>query len=340
MNEAITASAKALLATPKNIVVVGHKNPDGDAVGSCLALANTLNAMGHEAQVIMPNDFPDFLKWLPDCEQVLIFDKEVEKSTRFINDAELIFTLDFNALDRTGDMVQPLSEATADFILIDHHQQPDDYAAVIYSDTAMSSTCEMVFHFIDALGKLDLITADTATLLYTGIMTDTGSFRYPATSATTHRVIAHLIECGVNNAEIHQNIYDTNTPDRIALLGVALQNMKILPEYRTAYITLSQQELDENNFKKGDTEGFVNYALSVSGVVFALIFIENKQEQIVKISLRSKGSFSVNEFARKYFNGGGHTNAAGGRSSLPLDKTITEFISILPSHKKELTDES
>jgi len=339
MNEAITASAKALLATPKNIVVVGHKNPDGDAVGSCLALANTLNAMGHEAQVIMPNDFPDFLKWLPDCEQVLIFDKEVEKSTRFINDAELIFTLDFNALDRTGDMEQPLSEATADFILIDHHQQPDDYAAVIYSDTAMSSTCEMVFHFIDALGKLDLITADTATLLYAGIMTDTGSFRYPATSATTHRVIAHLIECGVNNSEIHQNIYDTNTPDRIALLGVALQNMKILPEYRTAYITLSQQELDDNNFKKGDTEGFVNYALSVSGVVFALIFIENKQEQIVKISLRSKGSFSVNEFARKYFNGGGHTNAAGGRSSLPLDKTITEFISILPSHKKELTDE-
>ena len=163
MNEAITASAKALLATPKNIVVVGHKNPDGDAVGSCLALANTLNAMGHEAQVIMPNDFPDFLKWLPDCEQVLIFDKEVEKSTRFINDAELIFTLDFNALDRTGDMEQPLSEATADFILIDHHQQPDDYAAVIYSDTAMSSTCEMVFHFIDPLGKLDLITADTAT---------------------------------------------------------------------------------------------------------------------------------------------------------------------------------
>jgi phosphoesterase RecJ-like protein len=340
MNEAITARVKELLATPKQIVVVGHKNPDGDAVGSCLALAITLNAMGHNAQVIMPNDFPDFLKWLPGSEQIIIHDKDVDRSNASITAAELIFTLDFNALDRSGDMETPLSEAKADFILIDHHQQPDDYAVAIYSDTAMSSTCEMVYHFIDALGKLDLITTDTATLLYTGIMTDTGSFRFPATSATTHRVIAHLIECGVKNSEIHQNIYDTNTPDRIALLGVALQNMKILPEYRTAYITLSQKELDDHNFKKGDTEGFVNYALSVTGVVFAVIFIENRQEQIVKISFRSKGPFSVNEFARKYYNGGGHTNAAGGRSSLSLDSTITEFISILPSHKKELTDES
>lgn len=340
MNEAITARVKELLATPKQIVVVGHKNPDGDAVGSCLALAITLNAMGHNAQVIMPNDFPDFLKWLPGSEQIIIHDKDVDRSNASITAAELIFTLDFNALDRTGDMETPLSEAKADFILIDHHQQPDDYAVAIYSDTAMSSTCEMVYHFVDALGKLDLLTTDTATLLYTGIMTDTGSFRFPATSATTHRVIAHLIECGVKNSEIHQNIYDTNTPDRIALLGVALQNMKILPEYRTAYITLSQKELDDHNFKKGDTEGFVNYALSVTGVVFAVIFIENRQEQIVKISFRSKGPFSVNEFARKYYNGGGHTNAAGGRSSLSLDSTITEFISILPSHKKELTDES
>lgn len=340
MNEATTAKVKALLATPKKIVVVGHKNPDGDAVGSCLALAHTLNSLKHKATVIMPNDFPDFLKWLPDCDGILIYDKETEKSNTFIDEADLIFTLDFNALNRTGSMEMPLKESSAQFVLIDHHQQPDDYAMAVYSDVTMSSTCEMVYHFLDALDSLQLITSDVATQLYAGIMTDTGSFRFPATSATTHRVIAHLIECGVKNSVIHQNIYDTNTPDRIALLGVALQNMKILPEYRTAYITLSQKELDDHHFKKGDTEGFVNYALSVTGVVFAVIFIENRQEQIVKISFRSKGSFSVNEFARKHFNGGGHTNAAGGRSTKSLSTTVTDFISILPSHKIELTDES
>jgi phosphoesterase RecJ-like protein len=339
MNEATTARVKQLLDTPKKIVVVGHKNPDGDAVGSCLALAHALNTTGHSAQVIMPNEFPDFLKWLPDCDSIFIFDKETDKSKTYISEADLIFTLDFNALDRTGDMEGPLKEAKADYILIDHHQQPDNYATAIYSDTSMSSTCEMVYHFLQAMGILHTISAEVATQLYTGIMTDTGSFRYPATSATTHRVIAHLIECGVKNSEIHQNIYDTNTPDRIALLGVALRNVKILPEYRTAYITISQKELDDHNFKKGDTEGFVNYALSVAGVIFAVIFIENRQEQIVKISLRSKGSFSVNEFARKYYNGGGHTNAAGGRSTKPLTTTVTEFISILPSHKNELTNE-
>jgi len=340
MNEATTAKVKELLATPKKIVVVGHKNPDGDAVGSCLALAHALNSLKHNATVIMPNDFPDFLKWLPDHETILIHDKDTEKSSRLISEADLIFTLDFNALNRTGGMEMPLKESSAQFVLIDHHQQPDDYAIAVYSDVTMSSTCEMVYHFLDAMDALHLISSEVATQLYTGIMTDTGSFRFPATSATTHRVIAHLIECGVKNSEIHQNIYDTNTPERIALLGVALQNMKILPEYRTAYITLSQKELDDHHFKKGDTEGFVNYALSVTGVVFAVIFIENRQEQIVKISFRSKGSFSVNEFARKHYDGGGHTNAAGGRSTKSLSTTVTDFISILPSHKIELTDES
>lgn len=340
MNEATTAKVRQLLAAPQKIVVVGHKNPDGDAVGSCLALANVLRVLGHDARVIMPNDFPDFLKWLPEWEDIINFEKEHEKGKDLINSADLIFTLDFNALDRTGQMEEALKEASAEFVLIDHHQQPDDFAVVVYSDTSMSSTCEMVYHFLKAIDSDHLISSEVATQLYTGIMTDTGSFRFPATTAETHRVIAKLIECGANNSEIHQNIYDTNTPDRLSLLGVALQNMKILPEYRTAYITLSQEELDKHNFKKGDTEGFVNYALSVSGIVFAVIFIENKQEKIIKISLRSKGDFSVNEFARKHFSGGGHTNAAGGRTTETLEETVRYFISILPSHKNELAHES
>ena len=332
MNEETIKLVKQLLNTPKKIVVVGHKNPDGDALGSCLGLSIFLKHLGHYPTVIMPNDFPDFLKWLPENESIVIHEKVVEKSTEAIENAEVIFTLDFNMLNRVGDLEVPLKESSASFIMIDHHQQPGDYAAATYSDTTMSSTAEMVYHFIAALEKTDLINADIATNLYTGIMTDTGSFRFPSTSALTHKVIAHLIESGANNSDIHQNIYDTNSPDRLKLLGVALKNLVILPKHRTAYITLTQKDLDEHNFRKGDTEGFVNYALSVSDIVFAVIFIENKQENIVKISLRSKGNFSVNEFARNHYNGGGHTNAAGGRSSLALDNTITEFISILPDY--------
>lgn len=336
MNKETTQTVQNLIKDPQRIVVVGHKNPDGDALGSCLGLSLFLRNRGHDVTVVMPNDFPEFLKWLPQCDTVLTYEKDATATRDSIQTAQLIFTLDFNALDRTGDLTEVLESAKAQFVMIDHHQQPDDYAVVTYSDTTMSSTAEMVFNFIAALDGIDEITADIATLLYTGIMTDTGSFRFPATTAATHRVIAVLIEKGAENSEIHQNIYDTNSADRLKLLGVALNNLEILPEYRTAYISISQEELDGNQFRKGDTEGFVNYALSVKDVIFALIFIENKQDGITKISLRSKGEFSVNEFARKHFHGGGHTNAAGGRSDKPLADTIREFISILPNYKNAL----
>ncbi|MAN59378.1 MAG: DHH family phosphoesterase [Flavobacteriaceae bacterium] len=340
MEKETIAKVRQLLAGQKKIVVVGHKNPDGDAIGSCLGLARVLNRLGHSATVIVPNDFPDFLKWLPGCETIVVHEQEEDKSISLINNADLIFTLDFNDLSRVGSMQQFLEDAVAEFVMIDHHQAPADYAVVTYSDVKMSSTSEMVYHFLDAIGELPALCADVATQLYTGIMTDTGSFRYPATTATTHKVIAHLIEEGANNAEIHQQVFDTNSEDRLRLLGLALKNLHILPQYRTAYITLLQKELDANNFKKGDTEGFVNYALSVKGIVFAVIFIENKQEKITKMSFRSKGDFSVNEFARAHFNGGGHTHAAGGRSNLSLSKTVTEFISILTNYKQQLTNAS
>ncbi len=340
MNTETTEQVKKLLASPQKIVVVGHKNPDGDAIGSCLGLSFFLNRLGHKADVIMPNDFPDFLKWLPGCDDIIIHDKDTNKSIETINKANLIFTLDFNALNRTGNMEQFLEDCDASFIMIDHHQEPDDYAAVTYSDSSMSSTCEMVYHFIDAMDELSALCVEVSTHLYTGIMTDTGSFRFPSTTAKTHRVIAHLIEMGADNSKIHEHIYDVNSPDRMKLLGVALKNLNIMPEYNTAYITLSQKELDKHSFKKGDTEGFVNYALSIKGVKFAVIFIENKQDNIIKMSLRSKGDFSVNTLAREHYNGGGHTNAAGGRSTKSLSKTISEFISILPQYKNELTDAS
>lgn len=336
MNLADILTVKSILSQPQKIVIIPHKNPDGDAMGACLGLYGFLKGMGQNARVVAPNDYPKFLKWMPGHDTVVNFEWDNGEAQRLLDEATVIFTLDFNDFSRTGQMASVLEAKEADFIMIDHHQQPSDYAKVTYSDVSMSSTCEMIYNFIDFLGQTDSITADIASNLYTGIMTDTGSFKYRSTSSKTHRVVADLIERGADNMEIHRQVFDTNSPSRLHLLGVALSNMVILPEYRTAYITLTQEELDANDFKKGDTEGFVNYGLTLEGIIFALIFIENKDEGIIKISLRSVGDFSVNEFARKHFNGGGHDNAAGGRSDLSMDETLEQFNEILKTYKSTL----
>lgn len=331
------ATTKELLQDSKNIVIIPHKNPDGDAMGSTLALNAYLNKKGHNASVIAPNDYPHFLQWLSGNDDVIIYNKDIQNAQNAIVNADLIFTLDFNHFSRTGNMEQILEKVSSPFIMIDHHQQPADYATVTYSNTKMCSTCEMVYHFIAALDDQDMITAEMASCLYTGIMTDTGSFRFPSTTATTHRVIASLIDKGAQNSSIHEQIYDTNSESKLQLLGVALNNLVVLKEYRTAYITMTQKELDDHKFQKGDTEGFVNYCLSLQGIIFAVIFIENKADQIIKMSLRSKGTFSVNEFARAHYQGGGHTNAAGGKSDLNIEATVAHFKTLLPTYKEELT---
>lgn len=336
MNTNDINSIKTLLSSPKAIVIIPHKNPDGDAIGSTLGLYHYLKQYGHNTTIIAPNDYPDFLKWMPEESSVIKYDTQKEDSETLIQKADLIFTLDFNALSRIGSMEDSVTKAKAIKIMIDHHQQPDDYATYMYSDVSMSSTCEMVYNFIEMLGDVDKINSAIATCLYTGIMTDTGSFRFPSTTSATHHIIGELIQKGANNSEIHNQIYDTNSYARLQLLGRALSNLKIIPEYRTAYITLTQEELNTFDFKKGDTEGFVNYGLSLEGIIFAAIFIESHQDEIIKISLRSKGDFSVNELSRSHFNGGGHTNAAGGRSELNMKETIEKFISILPNYKQDL----
>ena len=247
---------KELLSKPQKIVIVPHKNPDGDAIGSTLALWHYLKGKGQDAAVIVPNDYPKFLKWMPGNEFILNYEKENIQAKKKIEAASIIFTLDFNHLGRIGQMEGVLRESEADFIMIDHHQEPDDYARITYSDVSMSSTCEMVYNFLDYLGDLDQVTPAIANCLYTGIMTDTGSFKYPSTTDKTHRVVAQLIEKGAQNTQIHNWVYDTNTPGRLHLLGCALKNMVILQEYHTAYITLSQDELDAHDFQKGDTERF------------------------------------------------------------------------------------
>ncbi|MGY5850932.1 DHH family phosphoesterase [Salegentibacter sp. F14] len=327
----------AELARARDIVIVPHKGPDGDAIGASLAMWHFLKDKGHNPQVIAPNNYPDFLKWLPGSQEVIIYENEQQRCNQLIKDADLVFTLDFNELNRAGMMVEPLIDSQAVFVMIDHHQEPSDYANHTYSDASMSSTCEMVYHFLEKLRAANHISPEIATCLYTGIMTDTGSFRFSSTSSLTHRVVADLIDKGAENWKIHNNVFDTSSEKRLQLLGTALSNLKVLPEYHTAYISLSQQELDHHDFKKGDTEGFVNFGLTLKGINFAAIFIENKQEGIIKISFRSKGDFSVNAFARENFEGGGHINAAGGKSTLSLKETLDRFEALLPRYKNDLT---
>ncbi|NQW37563.1 MAG: bifunctional oligoribonuclease/PAP phosphatase NrnA [Flavobacteriales bacterium] len=337
MNNETFDTLKQLLSQPKKIVIVPHQNPDGDAMGSTLALNIFLNKLGHAAAVVSPNDYPKFLKWLPQSDGVVFFDKDNSKANILINEAEMVFILDFNALHRTGDaMATVLENCKATFVMIDHHQQPDVFTDFMYSDVSICATSQMVYHFIERLDYLDKMDAAIATCLYTGIMTDTGSFKYKSTTSTTHRVVAELIDCGADNSDVHSQVYDNNSYHQLQLLGSVLKNLKVLPEYNTAYMYLTEADKDTYNFKKGDSEGFVNYCLSIENINLAAIFIEDKVQGIIKMSLRSKGDFSVNDFARNHFNGGGHINAAGGRSDVDLKATIKKFLSVLPQYKNDL----
>ena len=334
MNPQDIDGVKQLLASPKKIAIIPHRNPDGDAMGSTLGLYHFLKLKGHDPIVIVPNEFPDFLAWLPSADTVKIFEREVDTVTKILDAAEIIFTLDFNMLSRTGDQMEAaLKKLQVPFVMIDHHQKPGDYAIYAFSDTSYGSTCEMVYHFINAMGDKAVIDKTIATCLYTGIVTDSGSFRYPSTTGTTHRVVAEFIDLGIDNTAIHSLLFDNHSHNRILILARALQNMKVLPVYKTSYTSLSQDELNSLGNNKGDTEGIVNYGLGMKDIVFTAFFTENKDEGIIKISFRSKGDFDVNAYAREHFSGGGHINAAGGKSTESLEATIQKFIATL-AHTK------
>ena len=326
------ADIKAFLNSPRKIVITTHYNPDGDAIGSSLGLCHYLKQKGHQVSVIAPTDYPDFLKWMPGNSEVLLFPKVQKEAESKIAEAELICCLDFNALDRTDGVAPFIEQSKARRLMIDHHPEPDDFADDVYWDTEAGSTAQLVYFFIQQLGDASLINKDIATALYVGIMTDTGSFRFPATTPQTHRVIAELMEAGAAHTQIHENVYDNNSEGRLHLLGYALQKIKVIPEFKTAYIALSRDELKRYNFKKGDTEGFVNYALSVKGTVLAAFFAEDTEYDRIKISFRSKGDFPANALAQKHFQGGGHKNAAGGRSEKSLEESLKKFVSLLPEY--------
>ena len=314
------------LLNPQNkIVIITHYNPDGDAIGSSLGLKHFLTQKGLDAEVIVPNDFPKFLKWMPDSKKIIIADYKRKQAGEAIYNADVIFILDFNASHRSGNLVGPwIEKAKAKKILIDHHQQPDDFDFV-YSDVTIPATSQMVYHFIQELNEEDKVNKDIAECLYTGIMTDTGGFRYRSTSATTHRIVADLIEKGAEPAIITSNTWDTNTVSRLHLLSLILGRIEVVKDGKVAILWLKRDELKEFGFQKGDTEGFVNYGLSIMGTQVSAFFMEDLYEDFIKISFRSKDQVDVNQFSRKYFNGGGHINAAGGKYMKSIEETIEDF---------------
>jgi len=327
---------KELIAQSQLIIVTSHYNPDGDAMGAALAMAALLRKAGKEAVVMVPNDYPGFLKWMPGNDKVIIYRKNEKMADEMISRAGLIFCLDYSALHRIDAMEEPVRNSKAAKVLIDHHADPvlsdfDYYLTLIQT----SSTSELVYRFIDGCSWLDLIDRDIATSLFVGIMTDTGSYSFACNYPETFEVTASLIRTGIDPEHIHRMVYDTYSENRLRLLGYCLsEKLTILHEYSTAYIALSKPELDRFHHQVGDTEGIVNYALSVENIKLAVLLTERKDR--IRLSFRSKGELSVNRIAREHFNGGGHLNAAGGDSFISLEETIIKLKQVLMQYKADI----
>lgn len=327
---------KQLLSGSKNIVLTIHLNPDADALGSALGFALVLQKKGHKVTVVSPNTFPDFLKWMKGNENVLVYDKEPDECNKVVSDADIVFSMDYSAIKRVGPVGEKILKSNATKVIIDHHREPEDYANLMKWSTEAGATAELVFDLFKELNWIDALDKDAGECLYAGIMTDTGGFRHPNTTQHIHEIVAQLIGIGVDAAKVSKLVYDTNSVNRIKLLGFALsQRLKIIEQFKVAFIYLSAEDLKSYNAKKGDTEGLVNYALSIKGITMAALFKES--DNMVKMSFRSIGEFSVNDFARNHFDGGGHNNAAGGVSKvMSLNEVIEKFEKLLPTYKTEL----
>ena len=328
-----------LIAGSDRLLVTTHTNPDGDAIGSSLAMYHFLKGLGKEVSVVVPNHYPAFISWLPGNDQIIVYEEQHKKAQSLIAEAQLIFCLDYNAIHRSGSLQDILKVAECPLMMIDHHPEPqtEDFRFV-FSNTDTSSTAELIFEFMHEIAEDQKVTTEIATCLFVGIMTDTGSFSFACNRPATFHVTAKLLETGIDAEEIHRRVYDTFSEDRLRLLGYALsEKLVVRREYATAYIALSRQDLDRFNFQVGDTEGIVNYALSIEGITMAVLLTERKGR--IRLSFRSIGKFSVNEVARKHFQGGGHRNAAGGDVYESLKKAILTLEELLPQYKNELLSE-
>ena len=320
--------ASPLLRSPKKIFITTHHKPDGDAIGSMLGLYHYLKLKGHHVTPVAPSAVPDFLMWMPGIDAVIDAEEQPEAADKAIKDAEIIFCLDFNAPDRVKSLQSALEAATQPKLLIDHHMFPKPVWDYGMSEPDKSSTCEMVYDFINGCGDNALINLDIATCLYTGAMTDTGSFRYPITTGAVHRMIADFKDRGLAHGPIHEAVFDAWSANRMRFVGYMLiEKMELFPPWNAGLITIARKDLKLFDLTMGDTEGLVQYPLSVAGIRFSTLITERADE--IKLSFRSKGDFDVNRFAREHFNGGGHFNASGGKSSESLNDTVARFKKIL-----------
>jgi len=322
-----------MLERAERPVLVAHRSPDGDAVGSTLGLWHAFASRGISAHVVLPDGFPDFYDWMPAVESILYHDRTPEHAEALVRNADLVFCCDFNALSRVGALETALRSTAGARILLDHHLHPEDAFELSFSDTSVCSTSELVYGLLEAWGWTEGLSRSAAECLYVGMVTDSGSFRFPAVSPNTHRIAAHLLEAGVEQAAVHARVYDTNSELRMRLLGYALgEKLRVFPAFHAAYIALSRAELDRFEARSGDTEGLVNEALRIAGVNLAAFFSEAPDGRI-KLSLRSRGSFSVREVAAEHFNGGGHFNASGGAvEGATLEEVCARFESLLPGY--------
>ncbi|WP_044173229.1 DHH family phosphoesterase [Flectobacillus major] len=329
---------REIIATPQKIVITTHFKPDADALGSSLGLAGYLKKKGHQVQVITPSDYPKFLFWMQGHEDVLNYEdfKVQRKASQLIADADMIFCLDFSALSRIESMADVVRKSKATKVMIDHHINPENFATFVYHDAKAAATAQLIFQLIVLLGDKHLIDIPMGECLYAGIMTDTGSFRHPSTTPEVHRIAADIMEIGVNTNRVHRRIYDSTSLDRLKFLGYVLsEKMVVVPEYRIVYFVVTAEELKQFNSQTGDTEGIVNYGLQIDGIVMSVIIVD--RPEAIKMSFRSVEEFAVNGLASKHFSGGGHKNAAGGKTTgLGVEATIQKLLNLLPEYKNEL----
>ncbi len=321
---------RELLSVPRRIVVTMHTSPDADALGSSLGLSHYLKAKGHDVSVLVPDEYPRFLRWMEGINQAIVHsEKTAPLVAQKVAEAELICCLDFNDLKRCGAICQYIEQSTAPKMMIDHHLEPSGFDDFRFWEPTASSTCELILLFVHMLDGIEAVDKGMAECLYAGIMTDTGSFRFPATSEQVHHIAGHLVGLGVDNAKIQHYVYGNTSESRLRFLGFALsERLVVLEDERTAYFAITPEDLERFHYRPGDTEGFVNYALQIEGIILAAMFTDRGEGE-VRISFRSIGDFPANELAKNHFNGGGHKNAAGGRTQLSLKETVDRFTNVL-----------
>ena len=327
---------KKIITPDKNIVITIHANPDGDAVGGALALQHFFKQKGNNVNICSPNELPKNLKWLSEANTILNYFYKKKKIDKIFSEADIIFCVDYNGLGRINNMKEPVKKSNATKIMLDHHPEPENFVDYMFSNTEVSSAAELCYYFLENYSK-ELINKTIAECLFTGIVTDTGSFQYSSATSTTFKTAAKLLDCKIDKQKIFNNIYSNYSADRMKLMGYLLDSkMVVLPSKKIAYISITLQEFEKYNYKTGDHENFVNLPLSIEGITFSVLFMEKDDE--IRVSLRSVGDeFDVNKIARKYFKGGGHKNAAGGYSKLNMEETISYFKDIVKTLSGEKT---